>query len=153
PGFYGSLAATPLQPGWTTQFTYYHTSVAAGGDVALAREFQIGRVPLNLNASLSANLTALGDLGLVPSLYTFKEPVLGGQASVGLMAIYGRTEATITGVLTGTLTLPGGGLIPFARADSISSTAWGFGDLVPVATLRWNAGVNNFMTYITGDIP
>jgi hypothetical protein len=29
----------------------------------------------------------------------------------------------------------------------------GFGDLLPIATLRWNAGVHNYMTYITGDIP
>ena len=30
---------------------------------------------------------------------------------------------------------------------------WGFGDLIPIATLRWNAGVHNYMTYITGDVP
>jgi hypothetical protein len=29
----------------------------------------------------------------------------------------------------------------------------GFGDLYPQFTLKWNAGVNNYMTYITGDIP
>jgi hypothetical protein len=29
----------------------------------------------------------------------------------------------------------------------------GFGDLIPMFSLRWNAGVNNYMTYITGDIP
>lgn len=33
--------------------------------------------------------------------------------------------------------------------DSITS----FGDLYPMATLKWNAGVHNFMTYVTGDIP
>jgi hypothetical protein len=153
PGFFGSLAATPMQPGWTTQFTYYHTSVSAGGDVALAREFQIGRVPLNLSANLTANLTASGDLGLAAALYTFKEPVLGAQATVGLYTIYGTSEATLNGTLTGALTVPGFGVFPFARSDSISATAWGFGDLIPIATLRWNAGVNNFMTYIAGDVP
>jgi len=30
PGFYGSLAAAPLQPGWTLQTNYYHTTVSAG---------------------------------------------------------------------------------------------------------------------------
>src|SRR5262249_21821718 len=30
PGFFGSLAAAPLQPGWTLQTNYYHTSVSAG---------------------------------------------------------------------------------------------------------------------------
>jgi hypothetical protein len=29
----------------------------------------------------------------------------------------------------------------------------GFGDLIPLASLRWNQGVHNFMTYVTGDIP
>jgi hypothetical protein len=29
----------------------------------------------------------------------------------------------------------------------------GFADLSPMATLRWNAGVHNFMVYATGDIP
>jgi hypothetical protein len=29
----------------------------------------------------------------------------------------------------------------------------GFGDLIPQFSLRWNAGVHNFMTYVTGDIP
>src|SRR5262249_29130106 len=154
PGLYGSLAAAPLQPGWTTSFTYYQTNVSAGGDVALAREFQIGRVPLNLTANLNASLNAYGSLGFVTALYTFKEPVLGGQASVGMLSpIYGTTGTTINGTLTGALTVPGLGVFPFARSDSISATAWGFGDLIPVATLRWNSGVNNFMTYLTGDIP
>src|SRR6185437_6431341 len=30
PGFYGSLAATPQQPGWSLATIYYHTSVSAG---------------------------------------------------------------------------------------------------------------------------
>ena len=29
----------------------------------------------------------------------------------------------------------------------------GFGDLIPQFALRWNMGVHNWMTYITGDIP
>jgi hypothetical protein len=33
--------------------------------------------------------------------------------------------------------------------DSITSV----GDLCPMMTLKWNSGVNNFMTYATGDIP
>src|SRR5262245_66169406 len=56
PGFFGSLAASPLQPGWSLTNFYYHTSVSAGGDVALSREFTLRRIPANLQAS--ANLTA-----------------------------------------------------------------------------------------------
>ncbi len=39
------------------------------------------------------------------------------------------------------------------RSDSISDTTWGFTDLVPQFSLCWNAGVNNYMTYLTGDVP
>src|SRR5206468_2252182 len=44
---------------------------------------------------------------------------------------------------------------PFSllRTDSLSDTVTGFGDLYPRASLKWNVGANNFMTYITGDIP
>src|ERR1035438_5635858 len=63
PGFFGSLAAAPQKPGWSLATVYYHTSVSAGSDVALAREFQLGRIPANLTANLNASLNATGDLG------------------------------------------------------------------------------------------
>src|SRR5215468_3749835 len=44
PGFFGSLAAAPQQPGWSLTNIYYHTSVSAGPDVALAREITTGRI-------------------------------------------------------------------------------------------------------------
>jgi hypothetical protein len=155
PGFFGSLAAAPQQPGWSLATVYYHTSVSAGGDVALAREFQIGQVPANLTltARLNASVNATGDLGFVIPTYVFATPVLGGQASVSLVSAYGVVSTTLAGQLAGSLTGPGGGSVPFMRNDSINDTTWGFGDLVPQFALRWNAGVNNYMTYITGDIP
>src|SRR5207249_11734604 len=54
--------------------------------------------------------------------------------------------------LDGTLTT---GFGPFAttRMGSIGDSITSFGDLYPQATLKWNAGVHNFMTYVTGDIP
>jgi hypothetical protein len=154
PGFFGSLAATPQQPGWSEANIYYHTTVSAGGNVALAREFQIGRIPANLTANLNASLNATGDLGFVIPTYVFATPVLGGQASVSMIAAYGRVDTSLAGTLTGTVTGPGGGVFPFGpRSDSITSTVWGFGDVIPQASLRWNNGVHNVMTYITGDIP
>jgi hypothetical protein len=153
PGFFGSLAATPMQPGWTVSTIYYHTSVSAGGDVALAREFEIGKVPLNLSANLSANLNATADLVLATATYTVKEPVLGnGQLALTLLGVYGQTHATLDGTLTGALTTPLG-TIPFMRSDSISDTATGFGDLLPILAVRWNKGVHNYLWYVTGDIP
>ena len=79
--------------------------------------------------------------------------MLGGQASASLVAAYGVVSTTLAGQLSGNLTGPGGGSIPFMRSDSFSDTTWGFGDLIPQFALRWNAGVNNYMAYITGDIP
>jgi hypothetical protein len=154
PGLFGSLAAAPQQPGWSAASIYYHTTVSASGDVALGREFQIGRIPANLTANLSASLNATGDLGLFAPSYVFATPVLGGQAAVSVLAAYGTTSASLAGTLTGALSLPGGITVPFGpRFDSFSNTAWGFGDVAPQFSLRWNAGVNNYMTYITGDIP
>lgn len=154
PGFFGSLAAVPAQtPGWSVTSVYYHTSVSAGGDVARAREIEIGRFPANLTANLSANINANVDLGLVAGTYTFATPVLGGQASASLLATYGSNSSSLAGTLSGTLAVPGVGSLPFSRFDSIDSSIIAFGDLIPQFALKWNAGVNNFMTYVTGDIP
>jgi len=75
-------------------------------------------------------------------------PVLGGQAAVSLAAIYVNSSADINGTLSGTL-----GPIPFSRAFDVSDSRDAFGDLFPQFALRWNSGVNNWMTYLTGDIP
>jgi hypothetical protein len=152
PGFFGSLAAAPMQPGWSLTSFYYHTSVSAGADVARAREFQIGRIPVNLTASVSASLDARADLGVLMPLYTFATPVFGGQLTVGAIGLYGRADTSLAGSVTGTLTTPLGTL-PFSRFDSTSDSVTGFGDVLPIATMRWNNGVHNYMTYITGDIP
>jgi hypothetical protein len=155
PGFFGSLAATPQQAGWSLANVYYHTSVSAVGDVARAREFTLNRVPANVtvNTNLNLRLNATGDLGFMIPSYVFETPVLGGQAAVALVAAYGVVSTTLAGQLAGSITGPGGGSVPFMRSDSLNSTTWGFGDLVPQFSLRWNAGVHNYMTYITGDIP
>jgi hypothetical protein len=152
PGFFGSLAATPLQPGWSLTSIYYHTSVSAGADVSRAREITIGRIPVNLNANLSASLDARADLALALPTYTFATPVFGAQATVGVLGLYGRVGTSLAATLSGTLGTPFGTL-PFARSDSINDAVWGFGDLYPLATLRWNNGVHNVMTYVFGDVP
>jgi hypothetical protein len=148
PGQFGSLAAVPETPGWAVASVYYHTSVSAGADVAAAREIQIGRFNPSLNVNLNANLNANADLGLFIPSYVFATRVLGGQFAVQMATIVGSSSANVNGTLTASLP-------PFSlvRTDSIGDTVTGFGDLYPMATLKWNMGVNNFMTYITGDIP
>jgi hypothetical protein len=40
----------------------------------------------------------------------------------------------------------------FSIGRGLTEAVTGIGDLVPEALLRWNFGVNNFMTYITGNL-
>src|SRR6516164_6210502 len=83
PGFFGSLAAVPQQPGWSLMDMFYNTNVKGGGDVALAREFEIGNVPLHFSGSASASVKADVPIGQVIPQYVFATPVLAVQASVG----------------------------------------------------------------------
>jgi hypothetical protein len=148
PGIFGSLAATPQVPGWTVVTFAYHTSVKAGGNVAAAKQVSLGRFTTNLNLNLDLNLNAHATLGVVVPTYVFATPVLGGQLAVGLMALYGRNSVSVDGTLTASL-----GPLGFTLSGARTDTVTGFGDLYPQVSLRWNSGVHNFMTYITGDIP
>jgi hypothetical protein len=153
PGSFGSLAAVPQEtPGWSESLAYYHSATSAGGEVSRAREITIGVIPANLQANLSANLRSDTDIALMSASYAFATPVLGGQASASLAGIYGGNATSLTAALTGTLTTSLGP-ISFARFDNISNSVTGFGDLNPQFALRWNAGLHNYMTYITGNIP
>jgi hypothetical protein len=78
----------------------------------------------------------------------FANQILGGQLTVGMTGIVGANNAGING----TLTASAGG-ITATRQGSISDSLTAMGDLYPLASLRWNSGVNNWMVYGTGDIP
>lgn len=101
-----------------------------------------------MNVNLNANLHSDVDLALLQAGYTFATPVFGGQLNVNMTSIIGRNNVS----LDGTLTAMAGPLV-VSRTGSIDSSVSGFGDLYPQASLRWNMGVHNFMTYLTGDIP
>ncbi len=148
PGTFGSLAAVPAQPGWSFAAFNYYGSVSAGADVSRSREIQIGRFNPTATVNLSANLNSTLDVVFVSPTYTFATPVLGGQAAVSLGTLFGRNSTSVNGTLTASLPPFG-----FVRSDSISDSVTGFGDLYPEATLKWNQGVNNFMTYVMGGIP
>jgi hypothetical protein len=152
PGFFGSLAAAPQQPGWSLITMYYHTTVSAGANVARAREISIGQFPGNLTANLNANLNAKADLGIVIPTYVFATPVFGGQAAVAMLVPFGRMSTSLDATINGTLSVPPV-TVPFSRTDNLSDSVTGFADLIPQASLRWNFGVHNIMTYVTGDIP
>ena len=148
PGIYGSLAAVPQQPGFTFTAINYFDSVSGSGSIAAAREITIGKLNPTVNVSLNATVTSKVDVVLPYLNYVFAMPVFGGQLALGMFGIVGNNSTAVDG----TLTLASG---PFAitRQGSISQTAWGIGDLYPVASMRWNNGVNNWMVYGTGYIP
>jgi hypothetical protein len=151
PGSFGSLAATRSQPGFSLTSTYYHTSTSAGSEVARARLIRIGRLSATVEESVSAVSVSPEDLAMITPSYTFATPVLGGQAAVAFTAMYGRKRTSIDAVINTPLVGPS--MVPRSRFDTISDTVTGFGDLSPQFSLRWNAGVHNVMTYVTGNIP
>jgi hypothetical protein len=55
--------------------------------------------------------------------YVFKTPVLGGQASVSLLGVYGRMDTSLGAQLSGTLSATAGGVplgsLSFSRFDAI----------------------------------
>ena len=153
PGFFGSLAATPTQPGWSGTTIYYHDSVSAGGNVALAREFEIRGIPASFTGNASANVNASVNIDFFAATYTFATPVLGAQASFTLLSAYGPNSTSLAGTFAGTVTGPLGNTVPFSSSGAINSTIVGFADVIPFYEMKWNAGVNNYMFYVTGDMP
>jgi hypothetical protein len=148
PGQYGSLAATPQVPGWALGAIYYHASIAGSGNVAAAREIQVGRFAPTVNVNLNLSLSGQADLIVLSPSYTFATPVLGGQLAVSMAGVYGRSAASIAGTLTAVA-----GPIVSTRTGMLEDSLTSYGDLYPTATLRWNNGVNNYMAYVSGDIP
>ena len=148
PGTFGSLAAVPASPGWSFASVFYYTSVNASGDIAAQREFELGGSSRSASASLNIKLNSTAPLLFIDPSYAFASPILGGQLSLDVAAIVGGNSTNLNGTLTSTI-----GPITTARSGSIGDSVAGFGDLYPKATMRWNAGVNNYMVYMTGDIP
>lgn len=97
PGTFASLSSVPQEAGFSLGTFYYHTSVDAGADVARAREITIGRFSRSLNLNLSANLHADADFVFLNPAYALPDPVLGGQATVSIGTLFGRTGTTVDG--------------------------------------------------------
>jgi hypothetical protein len=148
PGFFGSLAATPQVPGFSMANIMYHTDVSAGGDVAFARQVNRGHITANFTGNVNANLDANATLYMAIPQYVFATPVLGGQAAVAMIVPYGRAQTAVDATVTGSFGLGPG----FSISAGTEQAVTGFGDLVPQFNLRWNQGVHNFMTYVTGNL-
>jgi len=134
PGQYGSFAATPGQPGWAFDTTFYHATAAASAERTFAR-----------GGGIQTGVKSPSDYVMWTPTYVFATPVLGGQAAVGMTALLGRNTTSVSATLTG----PGGASLSGSRSDEV----FGPGDLYPAATLKWNSGVHNVMVYATTGIP
>jgi hypothetical protein len=130
-GGYASLAAVPATPGWSLITTPYYYNGSANGD----KTFQIGKT---LAAGVRTNATLL----LAQPGYASETKILGGQPYFGLGWGPGNNSTS----LDATLSNPA---LSGARSDSIT----GGTDLYPIASLAWTKGNDNWMTYVTGDIP
>src|SRR6478736_9246789 len=114
PGQFASLAAVQQTPGWALSVIDYHSSVAAAGSAAAAREILAGRIPANVNVSLNLSLIGRADLVALAPTYTLATPVLGGQLVAGIAGQYGRAAAGIAGTLTaiaGPMVVPRSGVL------------------------------------------
>jgi hypothetical protein len=124
PGTFGSLAATPMQPGLSMSALYLHSSVSAGGDVAASRTIGFPNRPVNLTVDLNAQIKGTADVVAFGPTYVFATPVLGGQFAITALGIVGHQQANIDATITGAL-----GPIGFAAERSISDSRTAFGDV------------------------
>ena len=131
PGQYASLAAVPAAPGWSLPVQAYYYS----GSDSLSEPYTRGE-------TLTFGLESSSLTFSAQPTYSPVTRLLGGQVSVGLGFGYGEntTDADLSISSSGA---------EAGRSDSV----WGLTDLYPVASLAWNRGVNNWMAYLTGDIP
>jgi hypothetical protein len=148
PGLLSSFAAAPRGPGWTLTESEYYDSARSGGGLALAKEVQVGHFTTTLKTDINGSLIARENVALLIPSYTFEQSVLGGQASVQMLTIVGKVQSTVQGNIAGSL-----GPLGFSQSGSRTDSAVLTSDLFPAFNLRWNAGLNNFMTYIATDVP
>ncbi|MFZ4284994.1 SphA family protein [Variovorax sp. HJSM1_2] len=134
PGQQGSFAAAPAEPGWSMPLMLYHTQPSAGSDKYFLNG---GKVTRGLDAKATL-------LFAVPT-YTFKEPVAGAQAAVGMGFAVGHEKTGVNATLSG----PNGGALGGGTSESVS----GGSDLYPTASLKWNQGVHNTMVYSMMGVP
>ena len=134
PGQYGSYAAVPGKPGLSFEATFYHATASAGAGASFER-----------GGHIEVGVKSPSDFVMLTPTYSFESQVLGGQPALGMTALVGRNVTSVSATLTG----PGAGTLSGTKSDQV----FGFGDLYPTATLKWNRDVHNFMIYATAAVP
>lgn len=134
PGQFASFAAVPGDPGPSLEFLYYHRD----GSAAAGHTFPIG-------VGIVGGLAIAENYLFVTPSYTFADPVLHGQFALAVTFSPGFANTSVSATLTG----PGSNSLSAGRSDSLA----GLGDIYPLATLKWNVGSHNFMSYAMGSVP
>lgn len=132
-GQYASMAALAPTPGWTvTVLPYYYS-----GSASHSKTFPRGDT---LVTGLDSQLALIN----VQLAYAWDTELFGGVPMLG-MSWGAGTDRSSANLLA---SLPAANP-QAAMADSVS----GGTDLYPIATLSWNKDNDNWMVYLTGDIP
>lgn len=132
-GQFPSLAAVPATPGASVTLIPYYYNGSAG----ISKSFDRG-------GSVVSGLRAQAPLVFVQPGYASEAKALDGQPFIGLAFGGGRSSAQADRALSNP---------SLAAQRNVSDSITGGGDLYPYASLAWNSGVDNWMTYLTGDIP
>ena len=130
-GQYLSLSAIPPAPGWSlVAMPYYYNGSGSG-----SKSFTKGDM-------LVTNIKSQAPLLIFQPGYAPETRVAGGQLYVGMALGYGRNSTQADASLD-------------SRSARIagSDSVWGWTDLSPTVSLAWTSGVNNWMTYLTGNVP
>ena len=75
---------------------------------------------------------------------------MGGQASASVLLGYGSNNVSLNASATASTDNPA---FSVSRSVALQQDTLGLTDIIPMFANRWNAGVNNYMVYLTGDIP
>ena len=132
-GQFSSFSAVPPEPGASVAFIPYYYNGSSGN----SRTFDRGN-------SLVTGISAQAALLLVQPAYAPETKILGGQPyfAVAFGGGWSETKASASILRSSEST-----------QLNLSDTVSGGLDLYPYASLSWNRGVDNWMTYVTGDIP
>ncbi len=137
PGQFASWAASPNPVGWQVQTTSYFSRASQTGDNVAARG----------GNRVSGRVEVQGYDYITPG-YTFETPVLGAQLYLGATMSYGWMDTSVSAVLTRRRGK--------TSETAVDETAWGFSDITPFASLKWQFGADNahnVMVYATGNVP
>ncbi len=130
-GQFASMAAVPDTPGWTLSVNPYYYN----GSTDSSKRTQKG-------STITTGTKSFSPIVYVQPGYAFETTILGGTPFLAVSWGSGQARTTTETSTSATRSDTG-------RGESV----WGGTDLSPFASIAWNSGNHNWMTYLTGNIP